>query len=193
MLTVTDPLSHTDSFTYDSLGRVKTVTDKYGNTTEYFYDIYGNVVETKDALNHSSYFEYDGMDRLTAVKLYRTDAQDNVVNEEQVTLYQYDGRGLLKKEINAQNKVTVYTYDANGNLASKTDADGYVTNYAYDLKNMVEVISYQGGKNVSFQYDKDGGLVKMVDWNVTTNFALDALDRITSVNDHNAVKGLRQT
>jgi YD repeat-containing protein len=76
------------------------------------------------------------------------------VNEEQITLYQYDKRGLVTKEINAANNQTVYIYDDNGNLIQKTDADGYVTDYSYDPRNLVEAINYQGGKNVSFQYNK---------------------------------------
>jgi RHS repeat-associated protein len=173
------------TFSYDALGRIKTVTDKNGNATEYFYDLNGNVVETKDALGHSSYFDYDEMNRLKRTRLYRVDPRDGVVNEEQATIYQYDKRGLLKKEINALNQQVVYVYDGNGNMISKTDADGYTTSYIYDFKNMVETINYQGGKSVSYQYNKNGELVEMADWNGTTDFALDALGRIIEVNDHN--------
>jgi len=46
VLTVTNPLGKTDSFTYDALDRIKTVTDKNGNTTTYNYDANGNIIET---------------------------------------------------------------------------------------------------------------------------------------------------
>ena len=55
-------------------------------------------------------------------------------------------------------------YDANGNILKVTDADNYVTAYAYDAKNIVETIKY-----------KNGHLVRMVDRNGTTTFALDLL------------------
>ena len=51
----------------------------------------------------------------------------NGVNSHEITLYEYDGRNLVTKEINALGDSTVYVYDGNGNLVSKTDADGYVT------------------------------------------------------------------
>jgi RHS repeat-associated protein len=188
-LTVTNPLLKTDTFTYDALGRIKTVSDKKGNLTQYFYDANGNLVETKDALNHSSYFEYDAMNRLVQVTLNRLDARHSV-NENQVTIYQYDKRGLVTKEINAANDQTIYVYDGNGNLIQKTDADGYVTEYSYDPRNLVDAINYDtanlaGGKQAQFAYNKNGELIAMMDWNGTVNFALDVLDRIISVNDQN--------
>jgi RHS repeat-associated protein len=184
-LTVTNPLTKTDSFTYDANSRITSVTDKNGNTTNYFYDANGNIVETKDALNNSSYFEYDAMNRLVKVTLWRKNSRQNV-NEAQITLYQYDKRGLTIKEINAANNSTIYVYDGNGNLIQKTDADGYVTDFNYDPRNLVDVINYTGGKQAQFAYNNNGALVAMMDWNGTVNFALDVLDRITSVNDQNA-------
>jgi len=61
VLTVTNALGHTDTFTYDALGRIKTVKDRKNNITTYYYDANGNIIETKDALGHSSYFGYDPM------------------------------------------------------------------------------------------------------------------------------------
>ena len=182
--TVTNPLGYTDSFTYDLLGRVKTVTDKKGNVTSYILDANGNIIETKDAFNNSSYFEYDAMNRLKKVTLHRKDSLHNV-NEAQVTVYQYDKRGLVTKEINAAGGETVYVYDGNGNLVTRADADGYVTEYGYDPRNLVETINYNNSKNVIFEYNANGELVEMQDWNGVTNFALDVLGRIESVNDHN--------
>ena len=155
-----------------------------GNVTRYNYDANGNIIETIDALNHSSYFEYDEMNRLVRVELYRIDTLHNV-DEQQVTLYRYDHRGLVTREINRAGNETIYVYDGNGNLVQKTDADGYVTEYGYDPRNLVESINYSGGKAVLFTYNANGELVAMQDWNGTTSFALDLLGRITSVNDHN--------
>ena len=124
------------------------------------------------------------MNRLKKVTLYRKDTMHSV-NEAQVTVYQYDKRGLVTKEINAAGNETLYVYDGNGNLAAKTDADGYVTEYGYDPRNLVETINYNNSKNVVFEYNANGEIVEMQDWNGVTSFALDVLDRIISVNDHN--------
>ena len=79
--------------------------------------------------------------------------------------------------------MTTYTYDGNGNLKTKTDADGYVTTYGYNGLDMVTSINYNGGKEVSYQYNKVGDLVKMVDWTGTTTFEVDLLNRITKTTD----------
>lgn len=180
----TDSLGNARTFTYDAMSRVATVTDKNGNVTTYHYDANGNVIETIDALNHSSFFTYDAMNRLINVTLWRDDAQDNV-QEQQVTLYQYDHRGLVTKEINAAGSERIYVYDGNGNLVQMTDEDGYVTEYAYDARDLVDQINYSGGKEVQFAYNNNGELIAMMDWNGTVNFAVDVLGRITSVNDQN--------
>lgn len=122
------------------------------------------------------------MGRLTKTSLHRVDAQDKV-DEWEITLYEYDGRGLVTKETNALGAVTAYTYDGNGNLVSKTDADDYVTKYTYNALDFVTQINYNGGKQASYRYNKVGELVEMEDWTGTTSFEVDLLRRITQVTD----------
>lgn len=183
-LSKTNPLGHTDTFAYDAKGRITSVTDRNGNATRYVLDANGNIVETIDALGNSSYYEYDSMNRLVKISLHRVDAKD-CVDEWQITLYQYDRRGLRTREINAAENETIYVYDGNGNLAQKTDADGYVTEYEYDPRNLVEAVNYSDGRSVSFAYTANGELAEMTDWLGTTTFEMDLLGRIVSVNDHN--------
>jgi YD repeat-containing protein len=71
------------------------------------------------------------MDRLSKVTLNRVDMQD-FVNTNEITLYEYDKRGLTTKEIGTTGLETLYAYDENGNLVQKTDADGYITVYAHE-------------------------------------------------------------
>ena len=92
---------------------------------------------------------YDAMNRLIKVTLYKIDTLHKV-NEEQVTFYQYDKRGLVVKEINAMDDSVIYIYDGCGNLIQKTDQDGYVTVYGYDPRNIVEAINYADGRNALF-------------------------------------------
>ena len=70
-------------------------------------------------------------------------------------------------------------------MIQKTDADGYVTEYGYDPRNLVESINYSDEKNVTFQYNVNGELTVMTDWNGTVSFALNILGRTESVNDQN--------
>ena len=172
VLSVKNPLGHCDSFTYDALGRITSVTDKNGNVTKYFYDANGNIIKTVDALNNSSYFEYDSMNRIVKVTLNRIDSRHNV-NEAQITLYQYDKRGLVTREINAANDSMIYIYDGNGNLVQKTDADGYVTEYSYDPRNLINAINYANEEN-----DGDNG-------NNNSNIPIETLSATTSMSGNN--------
>lgn len=44
---------------------------------------------------------------------------------------------------------------------SKTDADSYVTKYTYNALDFVTQINYNGGKQVSYRYNKVGELVEI--------------------------------
>ena len=103
--------------------------------------------------------------------------------EQLVTLYEYDGRNLVTKVVRADSE-ELYTYDGNGNMVSKTDGDGYVTEYSYNSLDLVSHINYNGTKEVSYQYNKVGELVKMDDWLGTTTFEVDLLGQLKKVTDH---------
>lgn len=78
----------------------------------------------------------------------------------------------------------VYEYDENGNLISKTDEDGYVTEYSYSPVNLVSGINYNDAKQASYLYNGTGELVEVTDWNGTTTFERDLLNRLVKVTDH---------
>lgn len=48
---------------------------------------------------------------------------------------------------------------------------------------MVSHINYNGGKEVSYQYDATRALVEMNDWTGKTTFEVDLLNRITKTTD----------
>ena len=180
---VKDRRGNTQFFTYDATDRIVQVKDRNGNATRYVYDGNGNIVKTIDALGTESVFTYNKNDQLISTDLHRVDAL-NGVDSHEITLYEYDGRNLVTKEINALGDSTVYVYDGNGNLVSKTDADGYVTQYSYTALDLVKKINYNGVKEVSYQYNKVGELVQMDDWTGTNTFELDLLGRLQKMTDH---------
>ncbi len=187
MIAVKDPEGYTTSYTYDGEERVVTSKDANGSIYRYTYDGNGNIVKSTDAMGTSSLFSYDSMNRLVSVKLHRVDTVHSV-DEWQETLYTYDHRGLVKTEVNASKDGKAFVYDGNGNLIQETDEDGYVTKYTYSPVNLVSKINYADGKSVSFVYDGTGDLVEMNDWNGKTTIAVDLLDRITQVTDHNEMQ-----
>ena len=180
---VKDRRGNTQFFTYDATDRIVQVKDRNGNATRYVYDGNGNIVKTIDALGTESVFTYNKNDQLISTDLHRVDTL-NGVDSHEITLYEYDGRNLVTKEINALGDSTVYVYDGNGNLVSKTDADGYVTRYSYTALDLVKKINYNGAKEVSYQYNKVGELVQMDDWTGTNTFELDLLGRLQKMTDH---------
>jgi RHS repeat-associated protein len=180
VLSVTDPNGNSEAFAYDALGRILTASDPNGAVALYAYDASGNVIRLVEK-GVTSDFEYDALNRLTKATING--------KADRVTLYEYDGRGLVTRTVNALGDGKAYTYDANGNLLSETDEDGFVTEYAYNALNLVQSINYSGGKSVQFRYDAAGRLVEMEDWTGRTSFTLDLLGRITEVNDRNKVTG----
>lgn len=94
------PRGNTQWFRYDAIGRITAVRDKNGNLTEYIYDGNGNIVKTIDALGTEAVFTYNKNDQLISMDLHRMDTVNNVDSHE-ITLYEYDGRNLVTKEINA--------------------------------------------------------------------------------------------
>ena len=67
-------------------------------------------------------------------------------------------------------------------------ADGYVIEYPCNVLDMVTHINYNGGKEVSYQYNAVGDLVQMDDWTGINTFEVDLLHRITEVTDHKGNK-----
>lgn len=182
LIKTTTPDGKSETIEYNGEGQVVASTDKGGHKTSYVLDANGNVIETIDALGNSALFEYDLMGNLVKTSLHRVDTQDGV-DEWEITLYEYDGRGLTTKQVDALGNVTTYAYDGNGNLKTKTDPDGYVTTYGYNGLDMVTSINYNDGKEVTYQYNKVGDLVEMTDWTGTTTFEVDLLNRITKTTD----------
>jgi len=45
LMSVTDPLGHTTSYTYDAMARTASVTDPRGNRRRYEYDAHGNLLK----------------------------------------------------------------------------------------------------------------------------------------------------
>ncbi len=63
-----------------------------------------------------------------------------------------------------------------------------MTEYTYNALDMVTHINYNGGKEVSYQYNAVGDLVQMDDWTGTNTFEVDLLNRITAVTNEKATR-----
>ena len=59
-----------------------------------------------------------------------------------------------------------------------------MTEYSYSPVNLVSGINYNGAKQASYLYNGTGELIEMTDWNGTTTFTRDLLNRLVKVVDH---------
>jgi YD repeat-containing protein len=162
---VTDPLSHTTSFTYDSNNRLTRTTAHEGNYVEHSYDSRGNVTQTVAVPKSGS-----GPTIVTSASFDSTCSNPVTCNRPNSTT---DARG----------NVTYYTYDSThgGVLTVTAPAVGGVspqTRYTYTLTNgeyrvtgvsqCATTSSCTGGADevkAAFAYDSSGNLY----WTATGN------------------------
>jgi RHS repeat-associated protein len=185
------------TYTYDARGNVLTVTDSLQNTVTFTYDpVFNRVtsikdpIQTLDSSKGQTTFQYDGYGNLTL-------STDALLNQ---TQYAYDANGLLTQTTDATGESTRMTYDAQGNLSTVTDALGSTTRYFYDavsrLTSVVDALGRKStimydnldrvtsqtdgqGQTVSFQYDQVGNLLTLTDAKSnTTTFTYDPNDRL---------------
>lgn len=140
-----------ESFVYDAKGRlVETVHPvPSGSKIAYEYDIDGKLKSVKDE-NHTSpntTYDYDLYERLqtvtqklgagTAVTHYVYDLQDNLVGvtdpNGNITTYEYDDFGRMRRQVSPVTGTTTYTYDPAGNLLTSHDANAATTTRTYDV------------------------------------------------------------
>ena len=174
---VTDAMGKSTTFTYTADGRIATVTDALGNSTAYAYDGNGNLTEVTDALGNRTAFEYDAINN--CIREYRGAGEE----KECITLYQYDKRSCMIKEINPLLEETSYSYDGNGNMTEIVDGEQNRTVVTYDLNNLPTRIQYGTDMETRFRYNSRGQLVEMQDWTGTTSFTRDTPGRLTKVKD----------
>jgi RHS repeat-associated protein len=101
------------------------------------------------------------------------------------TTYEYDEHENLKKikpPTGSGIEPTTITVDANSRPHVITDGAGHVETITYDNDNRITKIEYTGtgtAKTVKYEYDADGNLSKREDSTGTTNYTVDALNRVT--------------
>ena len=116
--------------------------------------------------------------------------------------YEYDSNYNVTKVKRPLNRNTSYTYDANGNVYSVTDAMGYssyyfydtygrmtkqdlptslTTQWGYDTRSRVTVTTDTEGRARTFEYGSNGKVTTETALGVTTCYAYDSNDRLTTI------------
>lgn len=146
---------YSTTYTYDTNDNLTGITDASNNHTTFVYDTLGRKTSQTDPDMGTWHYAYDGVGNLTS----QTD------NRNITTAKTYDELNRVTKIDYPTDTDTLYTYDGNnkiGTLTSVTDAAGTVT-YSYDNRL----------RKTQEQRVMDG-----TTW--TTQYAYDALDRLTS-------------
>jgi RHS repeat-associated protein len=170
---VTDPLGHETKFAYDKNGNLESATDSLGHATKFTYNADDEQTKVEKANGNTAEVAYDSMG---AVKS-RTNGNGNA------TKYEHDALQQLTETIDPLERKTKREYDAAGNLKKTEDALGRTISYSYDAADRLKEANYseEATHDVTFEYDKDSNVTKMVDGTGTTTKVYDQLDRLTEV------------
>ena len=175
LLSQTDALGNTTSFTYDPVfNKVTSVKDPLGNITTFTYDSHGNLLTQMDADHNTTSYQYNSFGELTAA----TDALSGT------THFSYDTLGNLVSVQDPLSNTTTFQYDYSGRLLVTQDALGRRTTLAYDNAN--RIISQTNAQNGAtlFAYDQVGNLLSVKDArNNITSFTYDAMNGLLTRKD----------
>jgi RHS repeat-associated protein len=199
VMSSTDPLGHTTSYSYDPMGQLTQTSYADGTSESTTYDAEGHRATSTDRAGRITSFSYDDDGRLT--KTTYTDQTSTSTSYDQLgrvtsttdalghtTTNVYDPgcgcSGRLTKVIDALGNATQFLYDADGNKVSVTDANNHTTLYSYDLNNRQTVIRYSDNTQQSTQYDVLGRRSAIIDQaGLKTIYDYDQLGRLMTVTD----------
>jgi RHS repeat-associated protein len=183
LISKTDALGRTTSYTYNSLGQKVTMIEPIPSgsnaaaaTTTYTYDPFGNLTQTQAPLGRVASSTYDGNNNKTS----DTDARSNTTN------YQYDNLNRLIETDYPDGTKAARTYDFRNNVVTETDQGSHVTLHQYDLAGrQVAVTMAYGTANAtttSCTYDNAGRKTSETDaLGHVTNYTYDAAGNLLSV------------
>ncbi len=118
----TNPLGQTTSYAYDSAGRLLTTTDPTGAVTTNTYDTSGRLVSTSTPLGHTTTYAYDALGQQTAATF----------PDGSMTTQDYSVLGRTSASHDQLGRTTTNTYGDDGNPTSVTDPTTAVTQQVYD-------------------------------------------------------------
>jgi RHS repeat-associated protein len=186
---ITDPLTHQTTMTYNSFGQPTQITDALSHATFFDYDATTGFLTgvrdhsrelVTDPRGAKTRFTYDQLNRVTAI----ADPLGGAVR------FQYDANSNLTKVIDPRGGETAYVYNNMNQLASRTDPLGRAETYAHDLAgNRNQVVDRKNQRTEWDPYDDlnrptvvrfynaAGGLVS------TFTYGYDAANRVQTLTD----------
>lgn len=182
----------TESFTYDTAGRLQTFINRAGKIQTFTYDALNrptNVSWNDSGVTPTVILGYDVASRTTSIAnspnatISRTYFDDNLLTTETTTY------------ADTKARTVTYTYNADGGRASIQYPNGaYSFNYNYTGRNQLKTLvnNSGGGTVITYLYDPDGDLkTRTPDNSTASTYTYDALDRVTNLS--HALNGTPRT
>ena len=165
MLTNTDELGHTTSYSYTG-GLLSSVTDAKNRTTHYTYNtdkLLTKLYQTVGSQQVANNYTYNGNGALTGV----THTLDIYTTLERYS-FTYNTYGdlvsIYQGDTSTGTALVTYAYNPfHGKLISATYANGFVESYAYDALDRLSAVSYNSVVKYSYKYDNKGNLLEVID------------------------------
>ena len=163
------------TFTYDTNGNILTQTDALGNTTTFTYDpVFNNVTSITDPLGHQSTYTYDSKGNLltasdangkTTTMTYNANGQVVTIADPlgKVTTIAYGPTGDATTIVDPLGRKTTIAYDGASRPISVTDQLGRTSRTTYDALNRVISQADGLGHTVDITYDADGNVLSLMD------------------------------
>lgn len=194
---VTDPLGHTWTVSYDATGRVTGSVNPLNKQRIVTMNGAGQVTSATDPLSHTVQWGYLGgdlrslTDALGATTTVFVDAGGRPVSRTdplgRVSQTSYDGWNRVLTLTDARGGQTSVAYDPNGQVLSVTDALTHATSFSYDTSDRAATRTDPLTRVDSYAYDNTDNLTQVTDRKgQITNYQYDALDRLTLTTFHDA-------
>ena len=199
LMSSTDALGRTTSYSYDAMGntasvtrlagtsnaattsmaynsqfnKVSSTTDPLGNTTTFNYDSNGNMVAMTDPLGNTTSLTYNAAGQPTAII-------DPLGNQTQLTY----SAGDLVATTDALGRTSTLFVDNAGRVAAMTDPLGHTTRMVYNPLGKIASTTDPLGNQTAFAYDADSNLLSVTDANQKkTQFAYNGMDQMITRTD----------
>jgi RHS repeat-associated protein len=192
LVSTTDSLNNTITYTRDRLGNLLSSIDPYNKTTYYSTDALGRQTQVTDPNNKTTSYMYDANSNIT-IATTSAGTTFNVYDKENrlikvtapdktVTQYTYNNAGGKTSVIDALNNTTTYGYDSYNNLTTQKNALNNTTINTFDSLNRQTKTTTPLGKASQWQYDGNNNITQQTDANnAITKYQYDAFNRVTKI------------